>query len=151
MRARTDRRWKWTRVASSQSALIVRLVDVSRKDTTSRSSDYATGRTSFGADRQTVRSIGVDHSSVHPSADRFSSRPIHDQSPEVSLINVIHQYCPILVLSAREKSHSPSPVINIANFIVHSVTKVKGIVRKKRTCSYSTMCDIILDWNLKNN
>lgn len=53
------------------------LANISRKGTTSRSSDYATGRTSFGADRQNRPTPWAS-----ADRDRFSSREtIYDRIP----------------------------------------------------------------------
>jgi len=84
------------------------LVDVSRKGPTSRSSDCATGRTSFRADRRTVhrRPSPAAPSPLPPSSagDRFSHLPSDLRSDRrripssaSPLVDIIHQCCPMLL------------------------------------------------------
>lgn len=101
-------------MASSQSALIVRLADVSRKGTTSRSSDYATGRTSFRPNA--VSWASANRTSGSAISDRFPLRAIYDRSPEAFLINVIHQYCLSLVLSTGERNFFPQCLLSLNVF-----------------------------------
>lgn len=75
----SGREWPSSRLASHCEP---RRRFAERYGTTSRSSDYASRRTSFGADRQSVP-MGVDcssvRSSVRPSSAGFTLRSIYDR------------------------------------------------------------------------